>query len=53
MAFYDLSKEERNQKVNKIFNDIFIAIEKDKIQKIETYSADEDTYIRKTTYQNI
>lgn len=53
MAFYDLSKEERNQKVNKIFNDIFIAIEKDKFQKIETYSADEDTYIRKTTYQNI
>lgn len=50
MAFYDLSKPERNQLVEDINN----AIAKDILQKnnenISIYFSDEDTYIRKTAY---
>lgn len=53
MAFYDLSKEERSVLVKKINEQVHEDIVKNKINYIKIYSSDEDTYIRKNTYQAI
>lgn len=50
MAFYDLSKPERNQLVEKINNAIAEDVFHKKNQNILMYFSDEDTYIRKTAY---
>lgn len=50
MGFYDLSKEERNQLVEKINKEITADLSQDKIEHIIKYFSDEDTYIRKTAY---
>lgn len=50
MAFYDLSKEERNVLVNQINVDIQEAISFGNLDKLIAYFSDEDTYIRKTGY---
>lgn len=51
MAFYDLSKDERIVLVKKINTQVIEDITKNKIHHIFNYASDEDTYIRKTTYQ--
>ncbi|MFD2724893.1 HEAT repeat domain-containing protein [Hyunsoonleella rubra] len=53
MRFYDLSKEERGQLVEKINRDILSDLSSDKTDYILTYFSDEDTYIRKTGYLTI
>ena len=50
MAFYDLSKEERNVLVDKINSDIEKDICNKKIENCLNYFSDDDTYIRKTAY---
>lgn len=50
MAFYDLSKSERADRVLAIGNDIRQALLSQKLQKIHPYYADQDTYIRKSAY---
>ncbi len=50
MAFYDLSKEERNQLVEKINRDITDDLISNEIENIIKYFSDKDTYIRKTGY---
>ena len=50
MAFYDLSKEERLQLVDKINQDISNDLMSNETTPILTYFSDEDTYIRKTAY---
>jgi HEAT repeat protein len=50
MAFYDLSKEERNQLVEKINQDIAQDLSQTKTDNIVTHFSDDDTYIRKTAY---
>ncbi|WP_452219704.1 HEAT repeat domain-containing protein [Lacinutrix salivirga] len=50
MAFYDLSKQEREQLVIKINKDITEDLVNSKIQLLLLYFSDEDTYIRKTSY---
>lgn len=50
MAFYDLSKEERNILVEKINQDIAFDLSSNKTENILKYFSDEDTYIRKTGY---
>ncbi|TGV03732.1 HEAT repeat domain-containing protein [Flavivirga rizhaonensis] len=50
MGFYDLSKEVRNQLVEKIDRDIAHNLASSEIENIITYFSDEDTYIRKTAY---
>ncbi|WP_298893246.1 HEAT repeat domain-containing protein [uncultured Psychroserpens sp.] len=50
MAFYDLSKEERNLLVTQINTEIASDLSQDKIEHILAYFSDEDTYIRKTGY---
>ncbi|HWY98549.1 MAG TPA: HEAT repeat domain-containing protein [Bacteroidia bacterium] len=50
MAFYDLPKPERDKLVEHINNQILSGILKGKKEKITSYFADEDTYIRKTAY---
>ncbi|WP_040280596.1 HEAT repeat domain-containing protein [Psychroserpens damuponensis] len=50
MAFYDLSKPEREQLVQQINQTVFNDISQHNITKIYTYFSDEDTYIRKTAY---
>ncbi len=50
MAFYDLSKEDRNKLVETINQQILNNLSKNKTKNIRTYFLDEDTYIRKTAY---
>lgn len=50
MGFYDLPKSEREQMVQKIEKEISHALETSKLERLERYAADDDTYIRKNTY---
>lgn len=50
MAFYDLSKQEREQLVTTISHDLLQEFEAGKLKKTIPYLADEDTYIRKSAY---
>lgn len=50
MAFYDLSKEKRDQLVEQIHKVIFAEIANGIENKLLSYASDEDTYIRKTAY---
>nr|WP_188928144.1 HEAT repeat domain-containing protein [Dyadobacter endophyticus] len=50
MAFYDLSKSERVDRVLAIRSDIKKALLSRNFQKIHSYYADADTYIRKSAY---
>lgn len=50
MAFYDLSKQEREKLVTIISNDLFHEFQTGKLKKTTDYFADEDTYIRKSAY---
>jgi hypothetical protein len=50
MSFYDLSKKERLQLVEKINQDIEQDLSINSTDKIIDYFSDEDTYIRKTGY---
>jgi HEAT repeat protein len=51
MAFYDLTKEERDKLVKQINRDILTDIEKGSDKDLLNYFSDEDTYIRKSAYQ--
>ena len=51
MAFYDLSKEERAALVRQMEAMIAKAVQTSQLQPLLLYAADEDTYIRKSTYQ--
>lgn len=50
MAFYDMSKEERAALVLQMESVIGQAIRSGRLAPLKKYAADEDTYIRKTTY---
>lgn len=50
MAFYDLSKTERQKMVDEINQAVFADIEKERSNNLLCYFSDEDTYIRKTAY---
>lgn len=50
MAFYDLSKSERADRVSAIGSDIKQALLAQKAGNVRVYYADDDTYIRKTAY---
>lgn len=50
MAFYDLSKEDRQLLVRKIDADILYDLNNGGLNKITNYFADHDTYIRKAGY---
>lgn len=50
MSFYDLSKEERLQLVEKVNQDIEQNLISNNTDKIIDYFSDDDTYIRKTGY---
>ncbi|HTA27112.1 MAG TPA: HEAT repeat domain-containing protein [Bacteroidia bacterium] len=50
MGFYNLSKEDRIKRVEKISNDIFSDIKNGACENILKYFSDEDTYIRKSAY---
>ncbi len=50
MGFYDLSKKERNQRVEKINQDITLDLVSNQTKHLIKYFSDEDTYIRKTGY---
>lgn len=50
MAFYDLSKAERNKLVEVINETIAKDLSENKNENIVMYFSDEDTYIRKTAY---
>jgi hypothetical protein len=50
MAFYDLSKSERADRVMAIRKDIKQALLVHNLQKVHSYYADQDTYIRKSAY---
>ncbi len=50
MAFYDLSKAEREELVAEISKHIFSDLKNRAHRSIETYFSDEDTYIRKSAY---
>lgn len=53
MAFYDLSKAERNEYVNKVEKIIQTAFTNNKLKELIDYFADEDTYIRKAAYLSV
>lgn len=50
MAFYDLSKPERDQLVEEINQEIASDLSEDSNERIIRYFSDDDTYIRKTGY---
>jgi HEAT repeat protein len=50
MAFYDLSKDQRIQLVQKINANILSDLKRKRFTQITNYFSDEDTYIRKTAY---
>lgn len=53
MAFYDLSKTQREQLVATIQQHIVADIQKGTYKNVLRYFADDDTYIRKTAYNSI
>jgi len=53
MGFYNLSKEERMELVNSISNNILSDIKKENSEYISRYFSDNDTYIRKSSYQGV
>lgn len=53
MAFYDLSKQERINVVETIFTDCKSDFENQKTNNLIKYFSDEDTYIRKSAYQEV
>ena len=53
MGFYDLTKDERKQKVATIQRDIQRDVEKNSFDKTLRYFSDGDTYIRKAAYQAV
>ncbi len=53
MGFYDLTKDERMLRVHEINEKICSDFTANKSTSIQRYASDEDTYIRKTTYQAI
>ncbi|MES2592626.1 MAG: HEAT repeat domain-containing protein [Bacteroidota bacterium] len=53
MSFYELSKEERIQLVEKISKEIHDGLISGKLQKTLSYFSDEDTYIRKSAYLSL
>lgn len=53
MGFYDLSKEERKELVEKIDSEILEGFKTGNEQIILPYFSDEDTYIRKAGYQAV
>lgn len=53
MSYYDLSKADRAQKFTSIKVDLYNSLLQNKVKLIETYFADEDTYIRKAAYLSI
>ena len=50
MAFYDLTKQERNQLVERINQEIENDLKQNTTENISIYFSDDDTYIRKTGY---
>lgn len=50
MAFYDLSKSERADRVLAIRSDIKEALSSQNLQKVHSYYEDDDIYIRKSAY---
>lgn len=52
MGFYDLTKEERAQKVKQIHLELLSSLKKNNLKSLQ-YFSDEDTYIRKAVYQSI
>ncbi|MEX0314494.1 MAG: HEAT repeat domain-containing protein [Allomuricauda sp.] len=50
MGFYDLSKEERNQLVQKIQSNLLNDLQKGQDENFIKYFSDKDTYIRKSGY---
>ena len=52
MAFYDLSKEERKKRVQKIGRDLLLDLQNNSAAAFRRYYSDEDTYIRKAAYLN-
>ena len=52
MAFYDLTKEERQKKVAHIHHDLLKASEKNNKRAFVKFFSDDDTYIRKAAYQS-
>ncbi|WP_282043785.1 HEAT repeat domain-containing protein [Winogradskyella flava] len=50
MAFYDLSKPERHQLVEKINQEILADLSQDENTNIVRFFSDDDTYVRKTGY---
>jgi hypothetical protein len=53
MAFYDLSKEERQQRVAEIYQYLLTDLHAGKTDYFLNYFADKDTYIRKSAYQAV
>ena len=53
MGFYELSKEERIKLVDKINKDIADDMSEGSVNRILRYFSDDDTYIRKVSYQAI
>lgn len=53
MAFYDLSKYERTEVVHAIDQKIIEAIQRGETDSLEPLFNDDDTYVRKATYQSI
>lgn len=53
MKYYDMKKDERKKYNEYIYIDILSAIESNNLENLYQYSSNEDTYIRKATYQTI
>jgi HEAT repeat protein len=53
VSFYDLTKEQRINRVAQVKEDILSGIQKKTLSKIIGHFTDEDTYIRKSAYQAI
>src|SRR5688572_18513458 len=53
MAFYDLSKEARQQQVSEIYQHLLSDLQAGTTTHFLLYFADKDTYIRKAAYQSI
>ncbi len=53
MGFYDLTKEERLNTVQQVYDDLLAALRNSKPAKVIEYFSSKDTYIRKTAYQAI
>ena len=53
MAFYDLSKEARQQRVSEIYQHLLADLQAGTATHFQHYFSDEDTYIRKAAYQSV